>query len=453
MNVTRIDALMFDVKFPEGLAPGAGRDGSSNLIARDGRHKPVLRGSALAGVLRHQYAKLGHDAEQYFGPSRIVSGDRKTSRLKVADVKLVTGDIEESTRHHIRVNRHSGAVAGKDYFSLSACPPGTSAQIGLWLESCGDSNSDDSGTFIKTLAEVLHAGITLGGGTARGIGRMEVDGQLRRCTFDLTDPEEYSAYLDAHEAWRRSGTFPDGMPIDVDAPEKTLTVKIKLTLPRGQDILIADGQGIEHEMEPQEITDAKGRRCWRLPGSTLRGVLRDWMTRLAARDGTKGQVFDMGRGPGADLKPVPGDEHGRAGAATLDAVTCPIARLFGTTHGKGRIHVSDALTPCHENQSQIRMHVAIDRVSGGARPAALFDNRVLISPPNNPLIFEVDIRIDDPLEHEARWLANALFALDLGLLRVGSSKAAGCLCLATSPEAVGPHCKIFTELTPSRKEL
>ena len=37
------------------------------------------------------------------------------------------------------------------------------------------------------------------------------------------------------------------------------------------------------------------------------------------------------------------------------------------------------------------------------------------------------LSIEKPSESELRWLAQTLRALDLGLIRIGSSKASGCL--------------------------
>ena len=50
--------ISIPVRFPEGLAPGDGKGGSNRLvISKNGRNKPVLRGSAITGVLRSAYKK------------------------------------------------------------------------------------------------------------------------------------------------------------------------------------------------------------------------------------------------------------------------------------------------------------------------------------------------------------------------------------------------------------
>ncbi|PIE72282.1 MAG: hypothetical protein CSA20_08665, partial [Deltaproteobacteria bacterium] len=53
----------------------------------------------------------------------------------------------------------------------------------------------------------------------------------------------------------------------------------------------------------------------------------------------------------------------------------PILNLFGSLYQKSRIHISDAFSNQRVNkQAADRMHVAVDRFSGGAHEGALFQN-------------------------------------------------------------------------------
>ena len=101
-------------------------------------------------------------------------------------------------------------------------------------------------------------------------------------------------------------------------------------------------------------------------------------------------------------------------------------------------------------EEQLRKHVAVDRITGGAAESMLFENTVLTAYPNgNSLRFDVTMRIQDPTADEARWLAKTLKALDLGILRVGSSKSSGRLALVASPIATGPEADQFTTINPT----
>ncbi|HNC62778.1 MAG TPA: hypothetical protein PK799_14175 [Rhodocyclaceae bacterium] len=58
----------------------------------------------------------------------------------------------------------------------------------------------------------------------------------------------------------------------------------------------------------------------------------------------------------------------------------------------------------------------------------------------------LQIGVENPSESEARWLASTIRAMHLGLVRIGSSKAAGRLELLEPPTAVGPHADLFRNL-------
>jgi hypothetical protein len=72
----------------------------------------------------------------------------------------------------------------------------------------------------------------------------------------------------------------------------------------------------------------------------------------------------------------------------------------------------------------------LDAISGGAIEGMLFDNDVLTAGE-----FNVKILVKDAKDYEAKWIAQTLKALDLGVLRIGSSKAAGRLELKDKPKA------------------
>ena len=58
------------------------------------------------------------------------------------------------------------------------------------------------------------------------------------------------------------------------------------------------------------------------------------------------------------------------------------------------------------------------------------------------------IVLKNPAEDEARWIAQCLRALDMGLIRVGSSKGAGRLALAEPPQAKGPFKELIADVKP-----
>ncbi|MCC5848935.1 MAG: hypothetical protein JJU29_12685 [Verrucomicrobia bacterium] len=448
---TTIHRLALRLKFPEGISPGEGRSANLLGIARMGPPEEgknscaVLRGSAFAGVLRHEWEKHHGDASKWFGEP-LDGQTYQASPLKVPDVPLLHENSGQLLRTHIAVNRHTGAVLEKGLFSLESLPPGTHCDCCLWLHTDDhDFKKEEVKAFFETLLHFLDNGITLGGNSARGIGRAELSKTALYQTYDLRDPKARTAWMDEDYAWRKDRTLPkDGDELAPATPDTSNDFHLKLTLcvPGAEDFLIADGQGMDYEMEPQRVKGADGQNYFRIPGSSLRGVFRSWFNRLASRAGhpvsdpvTTAQNTTLA---GKDLawlgksateveevqeRLSKAECHGYSTMRQClqKELPYPVDELFGSAFAKGRIHISDALAPEDLSRIQPRKHVAIDRFTGGANEGFLFDNQVLVRGP----VFPFRIRIESPTVQEIKWLISTLRALDYGVLRVGSSKAGG----------------------------
>lgn len=458
--------LVLPLVFPAGLHPGAGKDGGNRLqIARDGQDRYVLRGTALAGALRHGYARARGlpsrhpEVDGWFGMAHSNEGERP-SLLRVSDTVLDAAAGEAHFRHHNAMDRHTGAVRGQALFSVEALPPNTRGQAQLEL-AC--DTRDEGLAFLKELLGLFASGLVMGGSGARGIGRAELDAPVRYRCYDLTDLEQHAAFLDERYAASAGELSSAGDALQADSAERpSLCVDLVLAVPRGQDLLVGDGQALDYEMQPQRVRGADDQEYWRLPGSSLRGVFRAWFNRLAARDGhdvaDSAARFREGGGQAtgeAIAWAFNDDEQRREIQDALEgdpdqlerAITCPVMRLFGTSFARGRIHIGDSLVKHDPGQEQVRAHVAVDTFTGGANEGFFFQNTVL-----HGAIFPVKVTIDHPEQEEARWLVNTLRALDLGILRVGCSKASGRLALARKVTATGPHSDLFSDLKPRARE-
>lgn len=489
--------LDLEVEFPEGLAPGALRERSRLRIARNGMGELVLRGTSFAGVLKSELAqelKRGKVAdgeatrmlEWWFGYTRKGKGEQVDregrSRLVVEDVvptaqpasrkpaepaasagaKALHGVHVADRTFHAR-DRHTGSVLEKSLFSVETWPPGATASVRLWFDPLrmpedevptNDSSRSEATPevdpdgearlFLGRLIGLLRRGIRCGGNRSRGIGRMIVrNAKLAR--YDVCELEELGRWLDDRLA-SAAGTplspaaDPEAVGVEVRTSEADqMTIDLRLGVPRGQDFVVADGNGEEADLEPQVVTDAKGRNLWRLPGATLKGAFRSWTHHLAVGEGKRvadsRDIYDPARHPltGNDLgwcfdppKESPNACRKVPGGVGRD---CPVADLFGSLHRESRLHISDGYAPIQGNQEQHRAHVAIDAITGGAVERLFFDNFVISDPwasdSHNRLQFPVRIEVNAPTEDDIRWIAKCLGALHTGLIRVGSSRAAG----------------------------
>jgi CRISPR/Cas system CSM-associated protein Csm3 (group 7 of RAMP superfamily) len=425
-----------DVIFPEGAAPGAGSSSNKKILDRNGNQETILRGSALAGVLRHAYAKkLGtasweDPVSRWFGEGADPDVDN-SSCLRVADAVIRCTTINERT--HNLINRHTGAPAKGGLFSFEAIPPMSTATLSMILEpDAGESEEYDA--FIDDLVNILGAGLLVGGNSNRGIGRMTLSNDVYVRDFDLTTVDGSADFLDAQYEEQNNGAVPSGRKYQPAKQQNRLEINLELGIPRGEDLLIGDGQETDYALQPQSVVFNDGSEHWRIPGSSLRGIIRAWMTRLAARDGktltdSVANWYEKSDDPAKSYKPdfigwgFKEKEDRARYQENPDLLNDPILDLFGSMYKKGRIHISDAFSrPVKQQDTQERYHVAVDRFSGGANEGALFDNQVLAG---SRLVFPVTILLSTPREKEIQWLVKTLRALHLGILSVGSSKSGG----------------------------
>jgi CRISPR/Cas system CSM-associated protein Csm3 (group 7 of RAMP superfamily) len=425
-----------DIIFPEGAAPGAGSSSNRHVLARNGNQETILRGSALAGVLRHAYAEklrmssLEDPISRWFGEGADPDVDN-SSCIHVADVVIRSTTINERT--HNLINRHTGAPAKGGLFSFEAIPPMSTATLSMTIEP-GAGETEEYDVFIADLVDVLGAGLLVGGHSNRGVGRMTLADDVYVRDFDLATVDGSADFLDAQYEERINGVVLSGRKFRPGTQQDHLEIKLELGIPRGEDLLVGDGQEADYALQPQSVIFNDGSEHWRIPGSSLRGIVRAWMTRLAARDGetitdSVTNWYDRCDDPKKSYKPdLIGwgfkDKQDRACyQENPDLIDDPILDLFGSMYKKGRIHISDAFSrPAEQRDVQDRYHVAVDRFSGGANEGALFFNQVLTG---TRLVFPITMVLSSPREKEVQWLVKTLRALHLGILSVGSSKSGG----------------------------
>jgi len=452
MMLQRLDALFVPIIFDQGVSPGEGSDMNRLTVAIDGQGRPVLRGTSIAGVLRSEYAAVSKKdiVNLWFGDAN--NSVEKPNQCQDSLIQFDTAVLDvgqsgvvEST-HHQR-NRHTGVVSEGGLFSMESCPPGTKATLAIWVRVLPRLTSE-----VNELTEFLcgrfECGLVFGGRSARGVGIARLDGAIRRKSYELGTPEGWANQLSDGRRWRETSQIPSDaakvprIRIDTNSsPEielnNRLEINVKLRIPRGQDLLIADG----NDAAPQVVKHADGRLYWKLPGSSLRGAFKSWMTRLAARDGKPVQdSHECYENLSREEKAA----HPRADQMTEN--DCPINQLFGTIDNKHRIHFSDAYAVAKGSVGKVskRTHVAIDRVTGESADGLLFENEVLTADEKGRSpIFESRIAIQNPNDAEVTWLAKSLVALHLGVLRIGSSKACGRLEIMPATIASGALSELF----------
>ncbi len=208
-----------------------------------------------------------------------------------------------------------------------------------------------------------------------------------------------------------------------------VTVQIKPVDP----ILIRSGYATVDGADMVPVCTYRGEEpVYFLPGTSLKGVLRSHLERVART--LKPQsvcipYFDPKKEGDIPI-PVPSEtrSHGcgyrsRGGGKDPSAAaysdSCAACRLFGSLKFAGRFSIGDAYPIAgHAPAREQRNGVGIDRFTGGTVPGLLFDLQVLVGG-----VFETRIRIDNFELWQLAALNLLLTDLDAELVHIGSGRS------------------------------
>lgn len=216
---------------------------------------------------------------------------------------------------------------------------------------------------------------------------------------------------------------------DQFASETYIEGSIELDTP----IHIGGGNTDPYSVDNAVIKTIHGRPF--IPGSSLKGVLRSFLERLAGSqiityEGV-GNVCSVGEGTmclsdylNKEKRDIKIQKLGSEEAFQLyiNEHSCPICQLFGNQLRAAKVSISDA-TLIHEwdGRFEYRNGIRMNRDTGKADGGALFDIEVV--PAGNK--FQFKLRADNLSEVEERWLLIALEAFRQGRLPIGGKTAKG----------------------------
>lgn len=256
---------------------GHGAAGATDrAVARDGSHRPHIPGTALAGALRgwlsrrdgaddgHLKDLFGHVAKEEGHASHLLVEDAPALNLKV--------DRPLPIRDSVRIDRLTGTAADRLKFDREVLPAGTRFDLRMEL----DGGSDDELSTVGEVVSALERGaIRLGGGTARGLGRVgleqvqwhQVDlatraGMLAHLSGEVAEldtPPAGSGHGDADRLALRVDWEPEG-PVMVKGPVEVGSLKIA---PLMEPVVAVRDDGSEGvHLAPV------------IPGASIKGALR-----------------------------------------------------------------------------------------------------------------------------------------------------------------------------------
>jgi CRISPR/Cas system CSM-associated protein Csm3 (group 7 of RAMP superfamily) len=295
--------------------------------------------------------------------------------------------------HRTAINSWSGAAAVGKLFDGEGLAAGSQIVVRIALE---DPGTDDMSALCQALSTWTPR---LGRGTSIGAGRVETEA-IETARLDLSVMRDMLKYLNSGGS----------QLVDDVIADRGKSVAAVPTLP---EFLIDEEMEVVDALHVGAVKPASGntQELVRdtlgeplIPGSTLKGVLRS-------------RVEYILRSVGLDVCPDGTD------------ASCPTCHLFGyalsspddqgRTGRRGRIAVRDAQVP--NAREGVRSHVAIDRVTGGARDQALFATEVVTEG-----VFRIQV---EALETVPEWTRGLLLAaladIDEGYVGLGGGTTRG----------------------------
>jgi CRISPR/Cas system CSM-associated protein Csm3 (group 7 of RAMP superfamily) len=353
----------------------------------DGR--PVIPATTIAGSIRAalpvdvREELMGHAGQQAV-PSRV--------NVLGCEVRVPESGSDVTEYHRTAIDRKRGAAASGKLFDGEALAAGAALIIRLVVDGQ------------DLLPELLHA-LTgwqphLGRGVTAGAGRTELLA-VRTATLDLTRDEDLLLYL--------NGGGPDLVDQLIEDRGATETLNVTEREPIVDlEFEVVDAIHVGSPLGPQGNKrpvwkDAQGTPI--IPGTSIKGVLRSRCEYIL-------------RSLGVDA--CEDGSCGRCAPCELFGFSLNQPDAEGRVGRRGRVAIADGVFRAPE--LQWRNHVAIDRVTGGARDQALFTDEVVVTG-------RVTIRVEplnDEVPNWARGLVLAALAdIDDGFVGVGGGTTRG----------------------------
>jgi CRISPR/Cas system CSM-associated protein Csm3 (group 7 of RAMP superfamily) len=400
------------VSAPEALADREVRARGVDLpLARDGWNRLYVPATSLAGSLRACAEATGRDPSVLFGAVR-QSHDpdpetgRPVTEATASPIRFLgtaISDVQPDRRTRNTIDRVRGATVPTRLWRGELLPAGTSITCYLRL--------DDPG-LLDALIGVLAAWRPhIGGGQSVGRGQARLVGVCSR-TIDL-------ATIEGLRAWLTGGgpsLFDDASTEPVNVPDtghQQRRHQWRWEIVDGLHVgsgSRAESLG-ERTSAPALVLRSGGRPC--IPGSTWKGLLRSRCEYI--------------------LRSVGGRACHSADAdrACRREPVCDVCAIFGwtgrddeaaeTAGQRSRLLFADSVI--EDDHIVVRQHVALDRVTGGARPNQLYAQEIVES---GTCTLDITIADENDLPPIALPLLDLAIAdIDEGYLAVGAATTRG----------------------------
>lgn len=364
------------------VASGLDAPDADITCVRNGAAQLIIPGSALAGAFR---ATFEHDKPW--------GGQEWASQLYFEDAVLI-GDDRVEHRDGVMIDRRTGAAAEKMLYGREVVPAGSRFAWELRFEVTDGFDRSAADDWLNRIANRLADGVSFGGATAAGLGRVKL---IKATTswIGTRNRAELLEFLGAPNAQTTPITLKPTPPVG----------HLRITVPwraLGPLLVSVPLNGIVDRI-PQHTRDADGATKLVIPGTSLKGVLRsraEWIVRTVADvDAPEAPLAQLASplGPVLQLFGIPPAGRGKArrpgrqGALRVgevlsknpvggwSAIINTLVKERSTQAGdqglteRARVKAA-AMNQLRQSSGGLRIndHVAISRWTGGADDGKLF---------------------------------------------------------------------------------
>ncbi len=364
---------------------------------------PFIQASSLAGVLRQYYVKQYDEeqAEQLFGVRRFGANQNSmegSSKVRFGDGIFHRESLTLELRPRVKINSKTGTCDADNI-------EGTNRQAGhkFNMEYIGAGAVFDFSVYLydehyqKDFEEILSAvyqeNIQFGGQKSNGCGFMKVQG-LKRKIFDMTNAKE-------RRQWAEEESLADSQYETISSeikmvPKTTTAYEVTVFGSTEGELLVKSiavseyGKGAPDSMNIQNAANE-----YIVPGSSLKGAVRNQMEKIAGYIGNKYVIEDTFGKPGNDA------DEGKIGNIVF----------YDTIVGNRE----------DNDKARVKNRIHIDKFTGGVMHGGLFNEKnvsgdmqlhIMIQDRNNP-------------DGTCGLLLMALRDMAVGVMSVGSGYSVG----------------------------
>lgn len=349
--------------------------------------QPFIPGTSLAGVLRQTIQDIRPDVDNVlFGSIDEHKGTQ--SAVQINDIPLENTNI--SVRDGICIDDVLGVTkdgAKYDFEVIESGAYGT-LRIDCIIRECHQNQVDIIEEALKTLANLLENGISIGARTVNGFGRIACE-DISLEHYDFTKSESVQDWL-----LRKSGAT-------ITIPETPMVAKRDFII--DMDCYLEDTILIKSIFEARWEDKLEGKAEDKLltlfiPGTSVKGVLRHQCGHI---------LHALGRGTA-----ITNELFGYSNDKTKDS-------------HKGRVLVNEVYFDTAYTQEE-QHRIRVDRFTGGVMNGALFADHPLRNTKGEKLTFPLYIRIKDCTDSEAGLAMLLVKDLMTGQVTMGANRTIGC---------------------------